>query len=237
MHFSMSQKTQFEADTALWLMRHEFGIQSEVGPAAWRGTAVEMGCNAIFDGNDPLETAERVFDSEAGDRSDEKIDAERAKLPKYLANLTPYIKESEWPTPKRQIKVEYTFSGMSIPTIGYIDYLWPEWHMDLKTRASMPPHGVGTAPHIAQVAFYGLCVGLGGSLLYVTPGKDKTPLLCPIDDDMAAAANKRTETTFQAMERVLEMGFEKAMKLFPPRDMTGFMWDDATRKKATEIWY
>ena len=56
-HFSASQINQFLADQALWILRWGWDVKGEVGPGAWRGSAVEAAFDvALYRPDTPADT-------------------------------------------------------------------------------------------------------------------------------------------------------------------------------------
>jgi len=254
-HFSASQINRFLNEPSLWLLDRLFGIKSEGGANMWRGTAVEAGCDlAMFTGADDdaaINTAIQAFDREAHGVVDEQTDRVRAEIPIYLKNLLPSMRELGQPFIK-QVRIGLNIEGIEAEIIGYIDYVYPDRLLDLKTTSRMPSlDNDGRIKdkwdHIRQMAIYERAKALPPTLVYVTPGKPdkgkdhKPPLFYTPSRDELDAAMRQIEAGCRAMQRIIRASnngrdLRDLAELFPPRDFHGYMWDETTRTKAIEVW-
>jgi hypothetical protein len=67
---------------------------------------------------------------------------------------------------QRQARIDLRIPGISVPLIGFADYLWPDHGTDLKTTWRMPSKP--DPSHVEQVACYSMFHGVPFSLTYVT---------------------------------------------------------------------
>lgn len=246
-HFSASQISLFLDEPALWLLRRFYGITAEVGPAAWRGSAIEAamdlrlykrGCSD----EECLEKAMERFELDAQGILDDDHEKARQEIPLFLANLLPSLKD--WPEPlARQMRIEWWPDGCGIPVIGYADYVFEDGIVDLKTTARMPSFDTSTGQikqkgdHLRQMAIYRASTDKPCTLLYVTPGKAKEPIRYQVSDEEHSAALRQVTAAVKAMERLNRQSDPKRIiDLFPPRDLAGFRWDAPSRAKACELW-
>lgn len=252
-YLSASQINRFLDEPALWVMDQLYGIKSAAGPGAWRGNAVEAACDAVLfsqaDDDAALKAAMDRFEVDAqGDLSDE-VGKERAALSVYLHNLLPTIRGLGMPL-TRQSKITLKLNSLDMDIIGYVDWRFPDYLMDLKTTGRMPSLDPVSGrlkdkwDHLRQVAIYERAEGVTPRLCYATPGKPekgqdrKAPLLYTPSRDELDAAMRQVEAAGRAMQRLLrsEQAKDRIAELYPPRDMQSYLWNDALRAEATTIW-
>jgi hypothetical protein len=100
---------------------------------------------------------------------------------------------------QRQARIELTLPGISVPLIGYADWVWTDRGDDLKTTWRMP--GQPDPSHIEQVACYAMHFGLPFSLTYTSPKKWSRFEVTP---SMAADAWERVLETAMAVRSFLD---------------------------------
>ena len=239
MHFSPSQITKFRNEPALWLIEYHMGVRGEVGPGAWRGTAVEAGVEAglmkaVNEGK-CVEIAYSVFDAEAAGEISDKITEERYMIAAFLKEAREALSKMP-PLIVSQVKIEtFVPEAPDIPVIGYLDFDFGDYDLDLKTTKACPSKP--RPDHLWQVAVYNKARGKPHKLLYVTP---KRHALYEVPQEALDAAWREVSATVVAMDRIIkgieQRGIESIAPLYPPRDVNSFYWDDATRAKAKEVW-
>jgi len=252
-YLSASQINRFLDEPALWVMDQFFDIKSNAGPGAWRGSAVEAACDAVLfakaDDDAALKAANERFEIDAqGDMADD-VNKERVALPVYLHNLLPTIRGLGMPLTK-QSKIVLQLNTLDLDIVGYVDYRFPDYLLDLKTTGRMPSLDPVSGrikdkwDHLRQVAIYERAEGVSPKLCYGTPGKPekgqshKPPLIYAPSRDELDAALRQVEAAGRAMQRLLrsEQPKEKIAELYPPRDMQSYVWDDRLRSEASIIW-
>ncbi len=240
-HFSASQITKFSNEPALWMIEYLMGVKGGVGPAAWRGRAVEAGLKVRmlktgWDFEDCCAQAMTVFEEEAqGDLADD-VQTQRDAIPDYLTQAL--LAAADWTSLlTTQARIETHVPGVDIPLIGYTDFQFPELTRDLKTTKQCPSSLDRKREHVWQMAIYHKATGDSQSLVYVTPKKWAE---FPVGDDLIEPAWKAVCATVRAMAAILNdiesRGVESVAAFYPPRDINHFLWDDATREKAREVW-
>lgn len=185
-HLSWSSLKLYRAEPALWVLKYLHGVKDDFGPAAWRGKAVEAGLDWYLykrDATQALEAATQQYDNEyqaytertAGVVPD-KLDDEADLIPGMLEQAI--AKAADWPTPvARQHKIEYWIDSIEVPVIGYVDYLFEDWLLDLKTTKACPS---APKPEDArQVMIYEAATGKAPKLLYVTAKRSE---VYPVND-------------------------------------------------------
>lgn len=256
-HFSASQINRFLEEPAIWILDRLYGVRGDMGPNAWRGSAVEAACDSVFfnaaDDDQALDVAYQTFDGKAMGEVRDDIDKARGEIPLYLANILPEIRQ--WPAPLgRQVPVSINLPDVQAAIVGYIDWTWPEWLADLKTASRLPSVDPETGrikdkgDHLRQMAVYWKAKSVSPKLCYVMPGKPdkgkthKPPLVyCPSTEELDEAY-RHLCTAARAMEKLMFAVKVKGRQpddiaaMYPPRDMQGFLWNDITRAKAIEVW-
>lgn len=233
-HLSASSLALYRNEPALWVTRYLFGIKDSVGPAAWRGSAVEAGVDwSLMRPDDPHPVAmakafERFELDAQGDLSDDVAKA-RAEIAPILEQAVALLRPKGMPT-ARQLKIEYRVEGIDVPIIGYVDYVYPDELIDLKTTLRMPSEV--SFDHAAQVAVYHGATGKTPWLAYATPKKAE---LKPVADLEAALwPIIRSARAVQSMLARAETKEDAAAMFCPQFD--NFRWDETTIKAAKELW-
>lgn len=242
-HWSASQINRAIEEPALTFLRCHYGLRGEVGPAAWRGSAVETACDmALFhphtSGEELLELANLTYDAEAGEMMNDAIAKQRSQIPRYLDGITDLAVNLGIPL-KRQARIEWHPNETELPVIGFMDFEYEHECVDLKTAARKPsftPNGLikDKGNHIRQMAIYRAATGKPQKLCYLTPANE--PIWYTPSDEELIAALKQCKATLKMMEFINHSAPEDIAYLFPPRNLDSYMWDDETRAKAKEIW-
>lgn len=100
--------------------------------------------------------------------------------------------------------------------------------------------------HQTQLGFYADVSGCPQHIVYVRPHTGKTPggkkstakgwaIYTLTDEQRIRAKSKRHARAALAM-RLYSMGWDAAMAVSMPKDMSSFYWDDQARKFAKDIW-
>lgn len=213
-------------------------VRTQVGAAAFRGTAVEAGIvhGLMNDANlfECQAVAKKEFDKLSALSSDPRRDKEYAAIPEMveqgLSELWPYGKPSS-----TQGKIEYQVEGLAVPLIGFYDLEW-ENHgvlVDLKTTHALPSK-ISTN-HARQVALYVAARGdnLDARITYVTSKKVATYQLENKREHVKAL--ERVALTIQRFLSQSDDPKELAQLVVP--DVDSFYFNDpATRQAAFEIW-
>ena len=252
-HFSASQINRFLSEPALWVLDRLYGVRGFAGPGAWRGTAVEAALDAALfsraTDEQALEIAYQTFDREAQGQVGEDVEKAKSEIPAYLKNLLPSMRALGIPL-TRQARISLNLEGIDAEVIGYVDYLYPDKLYDLKTTGRMPSIDEATNrikdkwEHLRQMAIYERAKKIPPTLIYVTPGKPdkgkdhKPPLFYTPCREELDAAMRQVECACRAMQRIIRSRRDpdEIAEMYPPRDLSGYLWDAATRAKATEIW-
>lgn len=212
---------------------------SPVGPAAYRGTAVEDGIahglmNPDASLSDCVKVAQDKFNTLAAFISGDKVDKERNALAGLvemgLAELKPYGVPSS-----TQGSVSHSFDGLLVPMIGYYDFEWEQHGVltDLKTAHMLTSKIKPT--HARQVALYRAARGdnLQARVTYITPKKRATYALENAREHVEALG--KIGLAIQKFLALSDDPMELASFVMP--DTESFYFDDPiTRQQAFEIW-
>lgn len=241
-HLSASSVNLFIAQPALWCASYLMKRRTPVGPAAHRGTSIEAGVEAgLFDPELPIGECQKIaqerFHGLTRLSADARIEKERAcidgSVEVALAELRQYGVPDK-PADGRQHKLEITLEGVSVPIIGFLDFIWPQHGIigDLKSTARIPSE-ISEA-HARQGSLY---MRHGSNLqvrmIYVSAKKVAAYVVEDAPTHIAAFTQAA-----QAIERLLSLSDdpEHITRCFAP-DLSSFYWGDQTaRNIAQEIW-
>lgn len=234
-HLSPSSLRTYREEPALWVLKYLHRVKDEVGPGAWRGTAVEAGLNHYLLGQPEFATKAMhvAFEEKAAGVADDKIHKEREALPMFLAQAREALKDKPPLTPKdQQHKISIDLPGIEVPLIGYVDYLWPDHGVDLKTTMRMPSEP--SAAHVEQMACYMRATGRPFHLCYVTPKKWAMHEVSPA---MADEAMENVMRGARAIRQLLSLvsTADDALTLFSP-EMEGYRWSPEIVTAAKNIY-
>lgn len=201
-HLSPSSLNLWVENPGLWSLRYLASVKEETGPAMARGKAVEDGLLHLLHGKsyeEALAAANTSFDNNvAGELSDE-IDAEKSLIPGMLKQCLNIPKPS--PIIASQIKVEHYFEGVSVPVIGYIDFIFECGSLwELKTTKACPSKPRGA--HARQLSLYRTCRRAPSvAVLYVT---EKRSAMFPVSELDAEKAMTELHGAALSLQRFLD---------------------------------
>ena len=240
-HLSASALNKWTACRGAWVAHYLYGLKGAIGPAAWRGNAVEDGLTAYVTKADidPLEFAMRTFEREALGDLDEGVDAERQLIKPMLEQSISAWDEANLGEPvSKQIKTECWFDGVQVPMIGYADYIMDGYTLDLKTTKRLPSKP--SFNHVLQVAGYAHArKERRADLLYVTGKKHIIHSVGPDEIDEAIADLQRRAVGLQETLKSawlsaggdIAKAKEQIARMCPPNADT-FYWDDESLAEA-----
>lgn len=236
---SPSQINLFLTEPAIWVMNRLWKIYGDMGPAAWRGTAVEKGLEAVLlHGKSFYEAmgwAYSVFKEEARDYTGDDLGEEKALIEPMLKQAIELFLPIDG-LQRTQVRLEGEIHGVSVT--GIMDFVYEDFVIDLKSTKRCPSAVENLSQeHMTQLAIYRLLSHKKQKIAYVT---DKKSALFEPSDASLERLEKRIIPAIKAMKRAWQMSFDEGDSevalLYPPRDMTSFYWDDKTRTEANKIW-
>jgi hypothetical protein len=226
-HLSPSSLNLYAANPCLWVGRYLAKWQDDMGPAGHRGSAIESGFDLwLYDRTQAAEAAKVAhcrFTELTQGVADDDHEAERANIAPMLSQAILALANAPVPV-ARQIKVEYWANGLEIPIIGYVDYLWEDHGVDLKTTKACP--SAIKSDHGRQIALYAEAKGRPFKILYVTGKKFALYTMSPEEQ----AANLRDlERLARAVRHLLKKAedAEDAARFFAP-EFSDFRWGAKT---------
>ena len=219
-HLSPSSLRLYRDCPTVWAAKYLLKIPDDAGPGAWRGQAVEAGVDQLIFGQEAgtaHEAMMQAWDERAMGQIDDDCVKEQTALPEFL--LQARVAFDGLPVPlQRQARISLSIPGISVPLVGFSDYLWPDFGTDLKTTWRMPSKP--DPSHVEQVACYSMFHGVPFSLTYVTPKRWTRYEITP---GVAAEAYDRVIENAHAIRSLLAHvsdGYD-ALSLFSP-DYTSF---------------
>lgn len=234
-HLSASSLACYRNEPSLWVLRYLYGVKDEGGAKMWRGSAVERGVDLILYENasddDAINAALEYFDTQAMGEVSDEIMAERAAIPDFVRKAGETMRPYGIPS-ARQFKIETWLDGIEVPVIGYVDYLWPDFLVDLKTTWKLPSEA--RPDHIAQVAIYAKAKERKPYLVYVTPKKADPKAITGEQLKDAMWAVQKSAHAVRALLSVAATK-EEAATLFCP-NLDHWMWNDASKEAALAVW-
>lgn len=233
-HLSPSSLNSYAANPCLWVGKYLLGWRDEMGPSAARGTAIEAGLDVWLYKRDRLgadAAAHNNFALNTGGVADDEHEAERSNISPMLAQAM--AASEPFPIPvARQIRVEHYIDGVEVPIIGYIDYLFDDHGVDLKTTKACP--SAIKADHGRQIALYAKVKQRPFSILYVTAKKSS---LIRMTYDEAAAHLRDLERQARAIRHLLSRSenARDAARFFAP-EFSDFRWSEKTKELAEQVY-
>ena len=228
-HLSASSLSLYRDQPAAWVAKYLCNAKDEVGPGAWRGTAVEAGLDHYLFGTPEHATKAMhlAFEERAVGVADDSVHKERMALPEFLIQARQATLGMGTPLTK-QSKISIDLPGIEVPIIGYLDYRWADRGLDLKTTWRMP--STPSPNHVEQMAIYNKATGIPFSLLYVTPKKWS---FHEVTSSMADEAMERVLSGAQAIRHMLSKvdNAADALKLYSP-DYDHYRWSPALIEAA-----
>lgn len=233
-HLSPSSLNTYAANPSLWCGKYLMGWKDDMGPSAHRGTAVEAGLDVWLFQRDQeagIQAAFQTFARLTDGLADDNHEAERANLEPMLLQAIGKMRTSPVPA-ARQLRIEHWIDGVEVPIIGFVDYLFDDFGLDLKTTKACPSSI--KSDHGRQVALYAKAKGKPFRLLYVTP---KRAEIYPLTDNEAAIHLRDLERHARAVRHLLSKASDAkdAARLFAP-EFSDFRWSDKTKQMADELW-
>jgi hypothetical protein len=233
-HLSPSSLALYRAAPALWVLRYLYCVRDESNCYAARGKAVETAVDAILmegaSDNDAISLALTAFDDKIGSDMSSEVSRERGATRDFVRQASPVFRELGRPLFCQRL-VEVLIDEIEAPIIGYADYVYPSFTLDLKTTFAIP--SVPRADHAVQIAFYATALRSRPGLIYVSPRRVACYGPDSIDVDGAWRLLQQSARAVRAMLAASETR-EAAAAMFVPVD--DFRWSSTTRSAAQRIW-
>lgn len=245
-HLSPSSISAWINAPSLWVLEKLLKHRGSMGAAAHRGTATETGVSAgLFDHalshDDCVALALPAYDRLTGLSGDPKRESERAVIPGMIRQgleLRSHGVPIRPNQPARfgsgeQHKVEISVEGVSVPIIGYLDWLYPDEILDLKTTLRVP--SAMSETHLRQAAVYKTAhMDRRVRFFYVSDKRSEKHTLTREQYD---SAMREIVCASQRLERFLGISDDpRELAAVVPHSSDSFYFNDpATKAKAVEV--
>ena len=246
---SISDLQLYREEPALWLLKHhpDYLYRTGGSPATLRGHAVEHGIRTFtrffrhgMSVDTAIRFAQRRFLREVPDAGAPellKYEEEFTKVPDYILQACRWLIDNKLCNGyvSYQHKVEGVIEGIKL--LGYTDFVFSDpdgvlHGIDIKSTDRVPSEMRDT--HVEQMAFYRLITGQNWSCLYVST---KRAVAHTLTDEQYHVGLARIRSTLKSMKAALALpDWQTLFTIFPPRDLSGFRWDDQARFYASNIW-
>lgn len=233
-HLSVSSLKLWWNEPARWVAHYLYGVKDQRRPAAWRGDAVEAGLNHILAGMDDdnaILQAQETFLLNAAGTEVEGVEQIVGTIPDMVRQVGANLRPLGRPL-TTQRRVERRLPGIEAPLIGYVDYEWEDFIVDLKTTMRMPAEPRGD--DVVQAVSYGDALDKRPGLIYVTPKKLQRYTTEHMDQDAARWKLRRAALALRLHLEVAADREEMASLTVPKFD--DFRWSPEAKEAAKGIW-
>ena len=245
-HLSPSSINSWINAGSLWVLEKLLGFRGQMGASAHRGTATEVGVSlGLFDHAATLDAcvsaALPVYDKLTALSGDPKRDAERLVIPGMVKQGLALREHGVPITPNEpgrfgtapQHKVEIRLEGVDVPVIGYLDWMYPEEILDLKSTLRVPSSMSET--HIRQASVYKTAhMDKRVRFFYVSDKRSEKHTLTKEQYDIAM---RELTYSAQRLGRFLALSDDAhELAAIVPHSSESFYFNDpATKAKAVEV--
>lgn len=243
---SPSSLNLFIAEPALWVLKHFYGLRTEMNIYGARGRLVEHVLNQWFlHKNAPeLSDVRSHFINElffiGNEISPETLNDLYEWGLKCIAVAEELKMDSEKPC--MQTEIDYEIEGIKLT--GFLDYEYPNHVVDLKTTNKLPiivskgeRKGMLSktkAANIRQQVIYQYATGKESTLLYIDQqGEYINYKITQKDVDESFPV---IIEAIRSIKKLLTFNADSIIKEVHPKNTKSFYWDDATRKLADKLW-
>jgi len=231
---------------SLFILERLLGFKGQMGCAAHRGTATETGVSAglfdhVLDESDCIETALSQYDRLTALNGDPNREKERGYISGMVrqglalrSHGVPIMPNGESRFGSEvQHRIEITLEGVSVPFIGYLDWMYPDEIIDMKTTARVPSAMPDT--HLRQASIYKAAhMNKRVRFAYTSDKKMEVHTLTREQFDLAIT---QVTQAAQRLERFLALSRDSHdLAALVPHNSDTFYFNDAlTKAKAVEV--
>jgi len=250
-HLSASNINLFIQDRPKWIMSYLFNIKESSSPQAIRGQELELGISQIFTDHlneEPLLTPKDIKNKFISECNKAEVNMNSDKYIKEENNIEDWYKFLFDNFFRREIlgnegsysnflsyqqKIEVYFEDLAIPFIGYIDFLYKDMVVDLKTT-KIKTSKVSES-HKRQMAVYSMAhQNKIMKLVYSTPKAIWTQSFKYKDLENYRKVLEYCGFAIQKFLSVSKDKYELASMFYP--DYDSWMWSEELKYKSKEIW-
>jgi len=234
-HLSASSINLWVTDPCRWCLKYLMKIDPDYGASAERGSIIEWALEKkLSKGEDVNE--KQLEDIFVKALMDKHIDIEAGKAVEEIKNLMSYYKMAtdniKYPNlVTYQEKIQVQYGDLPIPIIGYIDFVFEDFILDLKTTGKMPSQCPETVKR--QMAVYSMVYTDRPMVVdYVTPKKYQTFKL-----DELKLYRRQVYDICMGLMRFLSTS-DSALQLtetFHP-NFDHWAWDENMKNEAKKVW-
>lgn len=234
-HLSPSSINLWVNDPCRWCLKYLMKIDSDYGASAQRGHIIESALEKLISKGEVVtqKELEAIF---VKNMIDKQIDVEAGKAVEEIKNLMSYYtvaaencKYSNLVNYQERVEVQY--GDLPIPIIGFIDFVFDDFILDLKTTSKMPSNCPETVKR--QMAVYSMVYTDRKMIVdYVTPKKYQTFQL-----DELQLYRRQVYDICMGLMRFLSTS-DSPLQLtqsFHP-NFDHWAWDDKMKNEAKKIW-
>lgn len=239
-HLSASSLNTWINAPSLWVLEKLLKHRGQMGAAVHRGTATEAGVShGLFDPNATEEecvaVAMPVYNRLTALSGDPKQESERAVIPGMIRQGLALRSHGlpRRPNDGDQHRVEITLEGVGVPIIGFLDWLYDDEVLDLKTTLRVPSSMSET--HIRQASVYKTAhMDRRIRFFYVSDKKSEKHTLTREQYDVAM---RQLTCSAQRLGRFLALSADPhELATIVPHCSDSFYFNDpATKARAVEI--
>ncbi len=233
-HLSASSINLWIANPSMWTMTYLFNIRDKYGESALRGNCVENNFNEIL--NNKNITQKQLEDDYNNLCIENQIDhntdpawSERNSLVDYINQLK---KDFKYTNPKEyQKKIEINYEDLPVPIIGYIDFIFEDVIVDLKTTKRCP--STLSHAHARQMSIYHMAYDKKIlELFYCTPKKTASFIVTN-----PTRYKRQIYHAVMGLQRFLSFSSDKyALAHCLTPDFDDWRWSEYMKNEATKIW-
>ena len=234
-HLSASSINLWVSDPCRWCLKYLMKIDGDFGASAQRGNIIEWALERLLSKGDYV-TVEELQNMFTKTLNDKNIDTEDKKSVEELKNLEDYyqmtVNNCKYDNlVNYQEKIEVQYADLPIPIVGYIDFVFKDFILDLKTTGKMPskcPESVRRQMAVYSMVYteYDMVVD------YVTPKKYQTFKL-----EELQLYRRQVYDICMGLMRFLSTS-DNPLPLtqsFHP-NFDHWAWDDTMKNEAKKIW-
>jgi len=239
-HLSSSQINTWIAAPSYWVLNKLMGVKGSMGCAAHRGTATESGVSAgLFDhalsAEDCTGIALPLYDRATALNGDPNRDKERAAIPGMVEIALQELRPRGVPIRPNgdQHKIEIQLEGVSVPIVGYLDWMYETEVIDLKTTLRVPSQM--SESHLRQATIYKVAIPDKRNRFFYT--SDKKSVMHTLNREQYDKALTEITGAARRLERFLSLSTDRheLAAMVPHSSESFYFSDSAVKAEAVKV--